>query len=528
MNKEYFNNKPVELEKVYAYIQKHKLFYPNQKILCALSGGADSLCMLHILLQLAPIFNWKILALHLNHHLRGHESDADEAFCREICAEWGAELAVRDLDCGKKPGISLEEDARNQRYSAFSAVCSEHACDAVATAHTLSDQAETIILRMCRGTGLHGLRGIPAKRAIDDYSHSTNVKQNTFYVARPLLTLTRNEVEAYLKAYNQPFASDSTNTDTAFARNRVRCNIVPEMQKINEKALINICRLSDIVSQENEYLELQASDAFSKCAKFSHSNPVFPSSIDLKKILTFHVAIQQRVIIKLLEQNQIDCTSDLVEKIMQLLDFCKSSGDILHFIKKLQLRGPSRSIEKILEKASQSSAYLTVNEGTLSIEHVSEAPESFKLKVQLPGATTEGTQNLLKIPCPEAKKCLNLRFWQYTQGNISPEENIYRKFANTVVECGKLKGDIYLRNRRPGDRLRLPQRGFSCDLRKKFQAVEAQARPFLLVLADDDGPFFAETVGIDERVAPESSGSAGNDSRLFMEISVTPLEPDSN
>ena len=201
-------------------IDEYGMIKKDDCITAALSGGADSVCLLIILKELSDKYSFTLDALHINHCIRGKESDRDEEFCRNLCKKYDIPLTVIRTDvpaAAAESKKSLEETARDIRYKAFE----KHAGDKgkIATAHTVSDNAETVILNMARGTGLKGLCGIPP------------VRDN---IIRPLIDVTRQQIEDYLKSMNQGFVTDSTNLSDDYTRNRIRHKIIPELLKINE------------------------------------------------------------------------------------------------------------------------------------------------------------------------------------------------------------------------------------------------------------------------------------------------------
>ncbi len=193
-------------------------------VLVALSGGPDSVCMLDFLRYLAAEKHFDLAALHVNHSLRGAAAAADQKFCKELCARLGVEffsqkIAVRQL--AQKWDLSLEHAARKGRYQALAAAAKKWGADKVALGHHLDDQAETVLLNLLRGTKAKGLCGIPAARPL-----AAGVQ-----IVRPLLCVTRAEVEIYLKNNHLPSVTDETNADEAFTRNWIRRRLLPLMEE---------------------------------------------------------------------------------------------------------------------------------------------------------------------------------------------------------------------------------------------------------------------------------------------------------
>lgn len=203
------------LRRVSTYIRQRELLDKKQPVLVALSGGADSVALLDVLVRAG----YQCIAAHCNFHLRGAESDRDEAFVRTLCAEMNVPLEVQSFDTrayAHALHISIEMAARDLRYKWFDEMARTHHCQAVAVAHHQNDQAETILLHLKRGTGLRGLAGMRPK--------STNpMAPDSVPVVRPLLCTTRDYIEHYLRdKRGLAWVNDSTNNDTAISRNAIR------------------------------------------------------------------------------------------------------------------------------------------------------------------------------------------------------------------------------------------------------------------------------------------------------------------
>ncbi|MBY0458583.1 MAG: tRNA lysidine(34) synthetase TilS [Gemmataceae bacterium] len=212
----------------------------------AVSGGADSVALLRALGACGA----DVVVAHVNHQLRGAESDGDAAFVRDLCASLGVECRVKSLDVAAlAAGDNLEAVARRVRYGCFAEVASDVRAGWVATAHTADDQAETVLHRIIRGTGLQGLRGIAAERAS---------------VVRPLLSVTRAEVLAYLAEIGQAYRTDSTNADTKFTRNRIRHELLPLLKTFNPDVVSALAHLAEHASEAHEMIASAAADLLTK------------------------------------------------------------------------------------------------------------------------------------------------------------------------------------------------------------------------------------------------------------------------
>ena len=240
-------------------IDEYDMLPPGCTVVCAVSGGADSICLLHRLNQLRAIRPFTLVAAHYNHHLRGAESDRDEAFVKRWVEDWcgpdpaagQAPLpAVRLITGGgdvsgeaKRLGLGLEETARRMRYAFLEEAARAVGADRIATAHTADDNAETVLLHLIRGSGLQGLTGIRPRQG---------------RLVRPLLTTTRREIEDYLELYHIPHVEDSTNQDDAYTRNQVRHQVIPLLDEINPWFVPRMADTIRYLRSDNDYLSAQA------------------------------------------------------------------------------------------------------------------------------------------------------------------------------------------------------------------------------------------------------------------------------
>ena len=205
------------MKKVQQYIERHQLFTANQKVLVAISGGADSVALLRILLSLG----YTCEAAHCNFALRGAESDRDEAFVRHLCQQLHVTLHVTRFPTAQVAAqrhISIEMAARELRYEWFEQLRAETGASVVAVAHHMDDSVETFLLNLLRGTGIGGLRGIRPRNG---------------HIVRPLLCLSRQDITAYLERIGQPYVTDSTNLQADYTRNKIRLQLIPLMESIN-------------------------------------------------------------------------------------------------------------------------------------------------------------------------------------------------------------------------------------------------------------------------------------------------------
>lgn len=225
--------------KVERYINKHKLLNTSELYIVALSGGADSVALL-LLLKNA---GFNVHAAHCNFRLRGAESDRDEVFCVELCHRLGVELHRVHFDTreyAELHKVSIEMSARELRYKWFEQLREDIGAAGICVAHHRDDSVENVILNMVRGTGVHGLVGIRPRNG---------------YILRPLLCVSRDEIEGFLTSCGQKYITDSTNLEDEATRNKVRHHIIPELQQLNGKALENIRRMTERMAAVEELLD---------------------------------------------------------------------------------------------------------------------------------------------------------------------------------------------------------------------------------------------------------------------------------
>ena len=221
-------------ESVKQYIGRHGLLAPGARVLVALSGGADSVALLDVL----RLLGYDCVAAHCNFRLRGAESDRDEAFVRQLCAEWDVRLEVKAFDTrayALAEGISVEMAARELRYRWFDQLRADCGAEAVAVAHHRDDSVETMLINLLRGTGIDGLGGIAPKRDC---------------VVRPLLCVDRADILRHLASRGLRYVTDSTNLEDAFVRNKIRLHLLPLMETVNVAARANMARTADLLRRQ--------------------------------------------------------------------------------------------------------------------------------------------------------------------------------------------------------------------------------------------------------------------------------------
>ena len=266
--------------KVYNTVKKYNMINKGDTVLVALSGGADSVSLLHVLLSLKNEFDCRIIAAHVNHMIRGEEAERDENFVRNLCDKFDVPLKTARInvpEISKQTGESEELCGRRLRYEFFNMTAPEAK---IATAHNLNDCAETFFLNLARGTGLNGLTGIPP------------VREN---IIRPIIECERKETEQYCKENGLEFVTDSTNLSDNYTRNKIRHKILPVMNEINPSFFSVFLRNTDSLKDDMIYIDKRTDSAYNLIPD--------KTRIDCGYLLSLDIGIRNRVLSKLITDN---------------------------------------------------------------------------------------------------------------------------------------------------------------------------------------------------------------------------------
>ncbi|MGN1330731.1 MAG: tRNA lysidine(34) synthetase TilS [Clostridia bacterium] len=285
-------------EKVEKTITKYHLIEKNDSIVIGVSGGPDSMTLLFILLKLKEKYNLKIYVAHINHMIR-ENAQKDEQYVKEFCNRNNIQLFIKREDVilkSKKEKKGLEEAGREVRYDFFEEVLKETKSNKIAIAHNLNDKAETIIMNAIRGSGLSGLRGIEPKRGK--------------YI-RPLIEIDRKEIEKYCEDNKINPRHDESNDDNNYTRNKIRNIAIPYIQKeLNSNIINNLNRLSEIVKENEEYIEKETNKAFQEILICQKENKI---EYNIQKFNQKEKIIQKKLVLKGIEKTLGNCQG--IEKI---------------------------------------------------------------------------------------------------------------------------------------------------------------------------------------------------------------------
>lgn len=394
------------LDKVRKAICDYSMPFKNSRILVALSGGADSCALLICLKNLSGEYGFSLGAVHVNHSIRQQEAKRDMLFSKALCEKHGISFFCETVDVpalAKRTGLSLELEARNQRYKIFEKICKENSFDCVTLAHTASDNAETVIFNLARGSAIGGLCGIPAVRDLC----------NGVLVARPLIYVTRNEVELYLKELSQDFVTDSTNNSDDYTRNFIRHNIIPSLKEINPSLENTLTKTSKMLKSDNDFLE-----------KFAKQN----LTDNVSKLKMLDDAILSRVI-KLLYCKKFDSTLESVH---------------------------ISAITELIRKAPETSNYSSINlpqntkaiieNQTLRFEDASSEHTNynFSFKAQIGENFIPDSKFALFIDTLDKEPC----------DTLCNNKIIYKKYNTVSIYFDKLNDNLHICSRHDGDKFK--------------------------------------------------------------------------
>ena len=418
-------------------IKKYSMLSAGDRVVVGLSGGADSMCLVSLLEEFKDVLGITLFAVHVNHCIRGEEADRDEQFVRVFCEKKNIPLTVfrRDIpSISAETGESTELAARRVRYECFN----ECTAEKIATAHSASDRIETLLFNLSRGASLNGLCSIPP------------VRDN---IIRPLIGITRGEIEKYCKDNSIDYITDSTNLTDEYTRNKFRLNVIPALNAINPAFEKNALRCIDLLNDENAYIDGLAD-------KLLKESLTSDGRLSLSLLSGDADVIFRRVVIKFLESkgigeyehSHIGIITDNKEKRFAVC-----------------LPGNKRveSDEKIL--------FVSENTGNLPHEPLPEYPFD----------KNEG----ISFICGKKKYSVGI-------SREKPEND-----SVFYADAGKIGEALVFRTRSAGDIIRTGKGRCSKSLRKLFNEIKipADERDFIYVLADNKGVVFVENIGFDAR-----------------------------
>lgn len=436
-------------QKILQTIEEERMFEAGCGIVAGVSGGADSMMLIHFLRRYADERGISLLAAHVNHGLRGKESDGDEAFVASWCAENGVNFRVLHADVSslaKKNGQGLEECGRNVRYTFFRSLCKPNT--RIATAHTLTDSTETVLMNLAKGAGPHGLSGIPPIR--DE-------------IVRPLIRVTRDEVEEYCHYYGLHYVTDSSNLTDEYARNRIRHSVVPVLRGINPAFEQAIFRTTRLLRQDEEYLRSVAREELKKAVSEN-------GGYSVQHLRNQPDAILSRMI-ALAVQNQTDARFDYAH-IASVIRMIRSGKGNITLPGRIQC---------------------CITSNTLFVLSNIERPAQWRVPLRIPETLLPDGRLFCIRPLSSKIK------------NHAKINNLL--FNNWINYDTILKTDSFVRNRLPGDRFSPVGRGITKTLKKLLneQKIPPFCRDRLAVLECGGEILWVEGIGPSQKAAVTGS-----------------------
>ena len=501
-------------EKIMKYVDQHALLSPGDRIVVGLSGGADSVCLLLILQVISGKMPLSLCAVHVEHGIRGQEALEDTAFCRQLCETRG--IPCREIHCdvpgmARREGLSLEEAGRKARYETFARVREAWGGTKIAVAHHREDQAETLLLHLFRGTHLAGMRGMRPRQGV---------------IIRPLLDVSREEIEAWLCAQGVFWRTDSTNLTDDYARNRVRHRILPEARQINAAATAHLAEACDAIGEVMDYMEAEAERLYRLCRikrpmdaqtdrivadKFQElertTDDEMSKQEDGKQSLT---GVDCRTKQKEIENNQLESQEGVTLNVNILAaappvlarfvlkkaytDCCGQCKDVgaVHYValmgllagetgKQLDLPHGVRAekhYDRLTLYTTKQQENRRDNRWRASTELITEGAPEYSLPIQEAATAPDAVSQTIFLPDGSQ---LTFSLEDFKKGTGIPIKT-YTKW----LDYDTIKRSLVLRHRRPGDYLIINDQGGRKKLKDYFidEKIERRERDRLWLLAD--------------------------------------------
>ncbi len=471
------------IQRAWDYIKLNKMIEKGDRIVVGVSGGADSVCLLYVLISVCKEVGAEIRVVHVNHGIRGEEAFEDEAFVKELCKRWKLEIdsyfySVKEI--AKKEGLSEEEAGRKVRYQAFLESCRKNECNKIAIAHNKNDNAETILFHLFRGTGIKGLTGIdPTREMVEEDSEAT--------IIRPILFAERREIEEFLKREKIDYKTDSTNLTEDYTRNKIRNRILPyATSEINVGTVDHIIDAASQLKEAYLYIENMVSDRF--------------HTLVVQKDNVYQINIQS------LEKEDIVIQKGIIKRVLEL---CAGSH------KDLELK----HVESILSlKVKQVGRYVNLpyqligEKGYDSIRIFRLKPSKGEKKelTPFPAITLEIPGEIL---IAEIGKRLETQLISYKKDEPIPKSSCIKWF-----DYDKIENAVEIRTRREGDFLQVNAAGGRKKLKDYFidHKIPQKQRDSQLLITD--GSHIMWIPGLGERISEKYKVDETTKNVLLMKM----------
>lgn len=428
------------LDKIEAYVRKWHMLEKNDKVVAGVSGGADSICLLFVLLELAESIGFEIIAVHVNHGIRGESALHDEQYVQELCAKYSVPLEIFHENVeliARNRKQSMEEAGRDVRREAFFRTMKQRDGTKIALAHHQNDNAETMMLNLARGTGIHGIGGM---RPVNGP------------VIRPLLCVERHEIENYLDERDISYCTDVTNLEDEYARNRVRNHVIPYMeQNLNEKAVQHINQFMEQMRQTADYMDAETEKFYAEAVTAEEGTILIRENEFARAPEVIRPLILKKVLVNAAGRAK-DIESVHVEILADLLQ--KQNGSKADLPYRLQA---VRCYEGIrIGRRSEESAQGGISEVIVTFDE--EKGSTFVGDMEIKWSVFDNTPDCA-IPC----------------------EKVYTKWFDYDI----IKNGLTMRTRRPGDYITIDKKGSTQKLKSYFinEKIPQEKRDDILLAA---------------------------------------------
>lgn len=454
------------LQRVSEYIRRHRLIAAGDLVVVGVSGGPDSIALLHILLQLHESQGFRVHAAHLHHGLRA-EADRDQELVEAVCQDWQVQLSTNRVDVGdlaRKEKMSVEEAGREARYRFLEDLRQEIGGHKIATAHHRGDQAETVLLHLIQGTGALGLQGILPVRG---------------RIIRPLLDLSKTEITDYLAQNGLPYRIDYSNYDNNYLRNRIRWELLPLLEDRFNPGMVDVlCRLAAVMKEENHYWDEQVKQVMAEIVDGGENAPLVAGVEGIQQLA---LGMQRRLVHHILRQ--AGCKRVTWDDVERVIDLMSREGS---------------------ERRVPVSGGMWVRKSYDMLEFGIEEPvtSGFCYELDVPGKTEIGEIGLS------------------VSARLLSERPSVKTSETAVFDWDSLKKPLVIRSRRPGDTFRPLGLGGSQKLKKYLidKKVPRADRDRIAILAADDEIYWVIGHRQDER------GRVGQETRKFLEVRASSVD----
>lgn len=482
------------LNKVKKYIESNRMLSKKEKVVLGVSGGADSVCLFFVLLELREVYQLELHVVHVNHLIRGEEADADQEYVEKICKENNVPFHLVKEDVkryAKEQHLSEEEAGRDIRYQAFEQVREKYNCDVIAVAHNSNDCAETMLFQLVRGSGLTGLTGIKTKRDL---------------IIRPLLSVTRAEIEQYLGERGIPYQTDATNLQTEYTRNKIRLHVLPYLEKnINSQAISHIVKSTQMLKEVEEFIEKQTNICYNSLVQCNDGRYYFDREEFLKEDIVIRKTVVREILHNLSGQlkdiesihiedicalaskgvgKKIDLPYDIVaynDYKNLILTSSKVSSSNNELIEREDYPLIDKSIEISLDLANKKSGVIDLAGGE-KLGYLFYTLNQYEKAKILDKIRNDWDTNQNVVIDFVDQVCRNTDFNEEYKKSMINTRNGYTK----CFDYDKIKNAVQLRTRREGDYMQIDAKGGTKKLKSIFidKKIPQKDRNLIPLLAD--------------------------------------------